>query len=192
MVWFNTGIASNATFNALKSNNIQVYPGSTKQYIGNSWVDKTAKSYIGGKWISFETYLYNSGNQCTSTTGGWINKTFFGIFNVSYNSDNIYCEPVETSAGGGGAIFTANKIKISGSKLTLTFSSSRLDANTILFVSTAQSDDDFVCSRALGATGNNVSVSLDISGISGEYYVGVRGYTASGNTNFTMHKLVMS
>lgn len=45
MVWITTGKTSTAPFNALKKNNITVYPISAKQYVGGAWVDKTAKIY---------------------------------------------------------------------------------------------------------------------------------------------------
>ena len=53
MIWITTGISSEAVFNALKKNNIQVYPVSAKQYVSGTWVDVTAKSYQGGAWVDW-------------------------------------------------------------------------------------------------------------------------------------------
>ena len=50
LVWFKTGKYSIVSFNALKENNIQIYPMSAKQYIGGAWVSVVAKSYLGGEW----------------------------------------------------------------------------------------------------------------------------------------------
>ena len=58
MVWFRTGKSSTAVFNALKKNNIQIYPASAKQYVSGTWVEKTAKSYQGGKWVDWVEQFY--------------------------------------------------------------------------------------------------------------------------------------
>lgn len=72
MVWITTGKSSTAPFNALKKNNITVYPISAKHYIDGAWVDKTAKIYQGGVWANWwNGELYENGNQFTSVTGGW-------------------------------------------------------------------------------------------------------------------------
>ena len=62
---------------------------------------------------------------------------------------------------------------------------------SILFVSDNASTDSIVAQIALGKTGDNVTAVLDISGLSGEYQVGVRSYTSGGNTNVTVHRLIM-
>lgn len=71
-VWITTGKSSTAPFNALKKNNITVYPISAKQYVNGAWVDKTAKIYQSGAWVDWwDGQLYENGNQFTSITGGW-------------------------------------------------------------------------------------------------------------------------
>ena len=72
MVWISTGKTSTAPFNALKKNNITIYPISAKQYVGGAWVDKTAKIYQNGAWVDWwNGELYENGNQFTNVTGGW-------------------------------------------------------------------------------------------------------------------------
>ena len=72
MVWISTGAASTAPFNALKKNNITIYPISAKQYVSGAWADKTAKIYQNGAWANWwNGELYENGNQFTSVTGGW-------------------------------------------------------------------------------------------------------------------------
>ena len=61
MVWFYTGASSTVKFNALKKNNITVYPLVAKQYVSGAWVDKTAKSYQNGAWVDWITYALRSG-----------------------------------------------------------------------------------------------------------------------------------
>lgn len=76
MVWISTGTSSPVQFNALKKNEIAVYPLSVKQYVSGAWVDKTAKSYQGGKWVDWIVWLYNKGDEFTSLTGGWEEKHY--------------------------------------------------------------------------------------------------------------------
>ena len=166
----------------------------TVTVVDKGWT-KTVNMTNSGQSVNVNltcVYLYNYGDQCTDVTGGWESRTMFGVFNVNKNTDNIYIEAVETAAGGGGVIFTNNKIALTGNELILTFSSSRINkTDTILFVSDNASTDSIVAQIALGKTGDNVTAVLDISGLSGEYQVGVRSYTSGGNTNVTVHRLIM-
>lgn len=64
MVWITVGVSSPTEFNALKKNNITVYPMSAKQYADGAWVDKTAKSYQNGAWVEWAPepfYIFKSG-----------------------------------------------------------------------------------------------------------------------------------
>ena len=71
-VWISVGASSSVAFNALKKNNITVYPLSAKQYVSGKWVDKTAKIYQNGAWVDWwDGQLYENGNQFTNVTGGW-------------------------------------------------------------------------------------------------------------------------
>jgi hypothetical protein len=72
MVWFQTGMSSNAAFNALKKNSIEVYPTGCKQYVGEAWAAKTAKTCMNGDWVDWwNGELYDSGNEYSVQTGGW-------------------------------------------------------------------------------------------------------------------------
>ena len=72
MVWFKTGTSCDVTFNALKTNNITVYPLACKQYVSSAWVDKVAKIYKNSAWQElWSGQLFINGNQYTHITGGW-------------------------------------------------------------------------------------------------------------------------
>ena len=58
MMWFSTGESSTVPFNALKNNNMQIYPVYAKQYVNGTWEEKTTKSYQNGEWQSWIRYLY--------------------------------------------------------------------------------------------------------------------------------------
>ena len=95
-VWFKTGTSSNVNFNALKQKSIMVCPLCAKQMVSNELKDVTAKSYQNGEWVDWNRYLYDSGNECTDITGGWvagdsatINKATSEM-SVKSNVDNGY------------------------------------------------------------------------------------------------------
>jgi hypothetical protein len=71
MVWVSVGDDSSVSFNALKKNEILICPVAVKQYVGGAWAEKVAKTYQGGTWKEWRVYIYNSGDLCTSITGGW-------------------------------------------------------------------------------------------------------------------------
>lgn len=68
MVWIQNGTADLGAFNALKKNEIRVYPIKASQYIGGAWVEKSAEMYRNGawgKWIE-DLWLIENGNLKTT------------------------------------------------------------------------------------------------------------------------------
>lgn len=53
MVWISVGTSSPAEFNALKENNVTVYPLSAKQMVSGTLKDVVAKTFHGGKWVNW-------------------------------------------------------------------------------------------------------------------------------------------
>ena len=53
MVWIKTGFGSATPFNALKKNEVRVYPFSAHQYLDGVLADKTAMIYADGIWSPF-------------------------------------------------------------------------------------------------------------------------------------------
>lgn len=98
MVWFTTGTASNAEFNALKKNGLMVYPVSARQYIGGAWVDKTAKIYKFGQWENFRVYLYDNGVEYTNVAK-FVASSDGGTFTV--NDTDITVKQQQTTTANG-------------------------------------------------------------------------------------------
>lgn len=61
LIWIQTGKSSSVAFAATKKNPIYVYPIAVKQYVGGTWVSKSAKSYIGGEWTNWALTIYDYG-----------------------------------------------------------------------------------------------------------------------------------
>lgn len=180
MVWFFTSSASTIDFNAIKKNNITLYPASCKQYISGTWVEQEAKIYQK-TWIDWKLYLYNTGDECTSITGGWVaakeclttNQNGYGpvLVNPSITRGTSSIT-ASTSVGGesyaiGGTMRTANKIDLSPySRLVYSYNQTGSTVTTKFFI--GDSGSSAVATNDAGA--NKV---IDLSNINGSYYVGI-------------------
>jgi hypothetical protein len=94
-LWITTGASSNVAFNALKKNNLKVYPISAKHYRSGAWVEKPAKIYQNGAWsdfIDWDTYLYRYDHPNNPAWVGLANTT------VSINGDGILIATSTTTA----------------------------------------------------------------------------------------------
>lgn len=176
MVWILTGTSSTVPFNALKKNNITVYPMSAKQYVNGAWVDKTAKSYKNGEWVEWipEGMLYYRGNECDPVTGGW--SAFVG-YSRSYTLGSYTegSDRITLKLNGDQKCVSAapaNKIDLSkASTLIVNVKRAPSEANHGLYVTPVRTVS--ACDRAVAKleelkTGKNV---LDVSSLSGQYYI---------------------
>lgn len=181
-VWIQTGTVSQAEFNALKKNTVQVYPIAVYQYISGAWAAKTAMTYQDGSWKDWLKYLFNRGDQCISMGGSWTGDGY------SHSSTNVHDGTVGDTAitisGSGssfGVIGKENSIDLSpyttlkcecssasGSNMTLRVMSKKVisSANTLASVTLT--------------TG---TVSLDLSTINESAYIVL---WATDNANATV------
>lgn len=181
MVWIATGSASNAEFNALKKNNITVYPLSAKQYVSGAWVDKTAKSYQNGAWVDWwNGELYDTGNEYEAFTGGWTATALFSSTQVTKDTTSM---TIKTDYGDD-ALYCSNKMDLTDfSKLVVTgksfrnnSSAERREGNTKICVWSAigsSVSDNRVAYANYPAADYDGEFELDVSSLTGEYYVGV-------------------
>jgi hypothetical protein len=184
-IWISTGASGNVEFNALKKNGIQVYPISAKQYINNAWVDKEAKTYQNGKWVGWTNYLYNQGDQCSSITGGWKSALSGGI-SVDLSGAQIVFS-VTSSTKRDASVYTNNKIDVTNYKsliVRMTAAKGASDYSGWKFQVGISSANTAYKPTFTTYTQNNSSVltdvKVDISGITGSYYVAIYSDVANG------------
>lgn len=197
MVWVKTGKTSPVSFNALKKNDLQVYPLDAYQYIGGSWVKKGAKSYIGGKWNDWVTYLYNAGDTCDSVHGGWTTSTRWYQTNSRTPGITYNAESMTLKVTGGGTNFSSGIMEtVNGVDLTdfatLTFVVKSIVADRAI-------DNNWAAVR-LGTTANLTgsvtantelpisepgTYSLDISALSGVHDIIVKMICAGSGGTYT-------
>lgn len=207
IMWFPVGTASTVAFNALKKNSVMVYPLSAKQYVGGAWVDKTAKSYLNGAWVDWFVWngqLYQSGNEFTNETGGWYaadggSLEESTIASIARNEDSM----VLTVTGGRKSAMLASRKPIDLTDFDLVTFEGLLHPGTgttdkaaygYLY---AYKDNGGTLTNAaradIKASKTAGSVTLNVSGLSGEHYICPYLYTFdSTNPYLQMDSLLLS
>lgn len=194
MVWVLTDKTSIAAFNAIKRNGLWVYPLRCQQYVSGAWVEKTAKSYLNGTWSDWwDGSYYKDGNQEIFVTGGWqkfaknsnVNKVTFEASEIHFGVQ------YQTEPGYGGSICTKNKINVTNlSALIVKKSCQKVTGDesdtiraafglisTAKYVSPAAGTAGWVArggispTQAYGATKVYTDTRLDVSNLTGEYYL---------------------
>jgi hypothetical protein len=178
MVWFSVGTSSDFVFNALKKNTIEVYPVSANQYVNGSWTDVTCFTYLDGKWKSWisETYVYNTGNQCSSVSGGW--KTVNGESETAKLASGKITFTVGSGSGRSASVFTKSKVDVSkyktmvvtGKIVTQDISEDGESLTIGLTSSNTATSPSYTSKKVINNKGN-FSESLDISKQSSSYYI---------------------
>jgi hypothetical protein len=192
IVWISTGVVSSKEFNGLKENGIQIYPLSVKQCVNGTWVTKTAKIYQNGAWNSLVFYLFDDGNQYEDITGGWVGDQAndYGSYNVINLSpywingghagvSNGYLQvgaAMVSGYGGHGAacISTKNKIDLTSiNKIVVQGSVSGSTTYTKIGVTSNNSiwNSGGYWNCAAYTALQNGTTTLDVSGLSGSYYI---------------------
>lgn len=184
MVWMKTGSKSPVAFNALKKNGIMLYPTECMQYIGNEWVGKNAKSYLDGEWVDWGYgTVYSYGDEFAHFTGG---------IAVNHNTNGEATKAEDHIAFTGkkdtntdymhGVCYTAKPIDLTdfktlkavahSEKLQYVAGSVKVGAASDLaaFEPTKTRFDAFP--GGLSTETGDIVVTYDVSGLSGEYYVG--------------------
>lgn len=200
LLWIKAGASSPSAMNVLKKNVLMIYPTATAQYVSGAWVDRAAKTYDGTAWVDWYIFLYTNGDECTDLTGGWAQggqmDTSVGFNNNASLSKGAASMTVSAAAVGGYLLSTANLIDLTSfSKLYMVVSDETGLAEdgrgpgAWLTVRSLKSGSwnptgslstlppGTVASKSFNAPG---IVELDISYLTGSYYVGfaLAGYVA--------------
>lgn len=206
MVWVAMGTSSTAAFNALKKNILMVYPISTKQYVGSVWEDRNSKIFQGGSWVEWIVYLYKNGTKNTSLVGELKTAAVSedgsntGLPIVTENTDNI---TIKMSSGGntGGIAYFEKKIDLTPFR-KLVFDGQMYaewkwaGIGIWTEIGTTQGTNR----AAAFLTGSNSQypeltlngkAEIDISQLTGEYYIGFTITGKTGSTYITVNELFL-
>lgn len=174
-VWFATDTSSVAKFNALKKKQIQVYPIYAKQYVSDSWVNKTAKTYQSGTWKEWsKTLLPASDILSRLVTGGQPVTPQYAsnVLTLSLtNTTWVYLEE-DVSA--------FNTLEIIGN---------RSAASTTLDVGILNSSNNLASGKTLNGSSQDFTVTCDISSLTGKQRIGVKSNLNSETLQTTTVKI---
>lgn len=164
---------------------------SCVQYNGSTWENKDAWIWHGSQWYQFSSawdgHLFNYGDTYSSITGGWVARDIahttdqYGPYNAAPSvqaQSNGGVKVYMSNTGKSGIWTTANKVSLAGFS-TLTFNGNLYDshgwnrAQLDIWSDFGTYSSENVVAR-LNATYNAGTYTLDISSLTGSYYIGVR------------------
>lgn len=212
LLWISVGTSSNVAFSVSASNPIYVYPVSCRQYVSGAWVTRTAKSYLNGQWVDWVLHIYDLGDsgtfdkfaQAYGTESGESGAEPAEISYV-YNGNHLHTSISNQNMGGyfqnrSGCIVTEKTFDLTGiSTITFDFAITTGSGNTTInfckfYVSTSGDSFDESRDTATANMGSTATrATLDVSGLSGEHYVGVllkAGAGESVTTTLTLNSII--
>jgi hypothetical protein len=185
-VWITIGTTSTVGFNALKKNGIQVYPLSAKQYIGGAWVDKTAKSWQGGAWVEWIAYVYKDGvllaGNLIPVAKNWNGNGTEPT--ITHNEKSISI--TQPSQSQGYCYFEVKYDMTNFKTLRTTGSYTKNGAERCGPAILNSVGGAFGSCYVAYENGGETDISIDISSISGEKYI---GFFLSFNTSITVSEV---
>ena len=170
MVWFKIADNGLRSFNALKKNGITLHLVSAAQYLSGAWVTKAVNVYQNSAWQELAQYLYKNGEQYTSLTGGWglgSGTVSGGKGGFAANADHLSFTGQTDAYWGFGT--TLRSVDLTNFRTLHVYGYG--NGSGTFGVGTAQ-DANFNASTVVYTTLTNYSV--DISSLSGSYYVKFR------------------
>lgn len=192
MVWILHSTTSSAKFNALKKDGISLNPWAARQYIDGAWVGKPAAIWKDGEWVSdWSPYLCNRGDECVDFTGGWdtMAKKVVSDAGTTAQTFQIIKQDgklrFEKTGDIGAIMHTINTIDLTNVK-SIHFKgemSPTTKSNWVAFhVWSSLSGSVWATnSKATvqGSTTGKQGFELDVSSLSGSYYLGFGIYSSS-------------
>lgn len=163
-------------------------------YADGAWNRVDAYMYLSGAWVhiaSAVVYLYNKGDTCDAVSGGWeaaawhINSGAPGsVPNLTYGDSSL---SVSWTYGKEGLVNTRASVNLDKIRKICAVISGNTSTNSYLAVSTGSGERGFPPNQKASKSLFNGTVELDVSALSGNYFVGfrVRG-------NFTVEAVWLS
>ena len=196
-VWICTNVYAGTSFNALKKNGLQVNMSYCRQYNGSSWVVKNFKIYTNNKWADIDLVIFDgkavlSGYSFTTSDGDDMEK-ILATPTIDANNGYVYgnykniCNALRLEQ----TISLTNKTKI---EATVSFTGTTSSSGyRYLFIADTINGKlgNIIDARAscanLGTT--KQTVVLDVTNVSGDYYIGVGAYHENGPIGVYIHSL---
>lgn len=161
-VWVQTDEASSFAFNALKKNSLVVYPAACKVWNGTKYEDTEGAIYQSGEWktlgTSWDGFMFDGGSRNEAVTGGWANASG-STLTASFYSNQNFSEPVHTEKMIDLTDFDTLYVTYTGVTGKAHFGVTKTRDLTLA--------SQFAASKPASVG----TVALDVSGLTGAYYV---------------------
>lgn len=163
-------------------------------YGDGAWNRVDAYMYLSGTWVHIASaivYLYNKGDTCDAVSGGWeaaawrINSGAPGsVPNLTYGDSSL---SVSWTNGREGLVNTRASVNLDKIRKICAVISGNTSSISYLAVATKAGETGFPQNQKASKNLFNGTVELDVSALSGKYFVGfrVRG-------NFTVEAVWLS
>lgn len=181
MVWFVTGASSSAAMNVDKKNTVMLYPSGCYQYIDGAWIKKTALTYLNGAWVAWKLTIYDAGYINTDAIGSFVsvgkqasstNGGTAAAPTVTYNADNIL---IYTSNNyKGGIVYTELPVDLTAFSTVNVYAkeSGGYAPSLKIYSAIGSYQDSNVAASVTITKGATGTYSVDVSALSGEYFIG--------------------
>ena len=152
-----------------------------------TWVKVDKISAVGGD-LFYDGYLYKAGSQYTNVTGGWHSWAWRNqsLGTATFDSNGIMVYPNGNSCV---AATTVNKIDLTNYSIIsfkVVSNEFETDGRTYFGVKADKTivDEALAAKIDVGLLSNGATYSLDISGLTGEFYVGLFTWNGTSATYF--------
>lgn len=182
-IWFSLGTESDAAFNALRKNTLIVYPIKCRQYVSGAWELRIAYIYKNGEWVQFSdlaTYLFQAPEGAIVS----FVSSKESAATVTIGTDKITMT-YSTEMNGISAVRTKNVVDLTNFSVLCFRAVTTALRNTdvyspVVCISTkaftaSSRKTEFQAMVDLTADSVEKVYTIDISAISGSYYVGCWG-----------------
>lgn len=147
-------------------------------YSDGAWNRVDAYMYLSGAWVHITgtiLYLYNKGDTCDAVSGGWeamrwyINSGTTGsVPGLTYGDSSLEVR----HTGKDGLLDTRAPVNLDKIRKVCAVISGNASSNSRLAVATNRYEHNFPTSVKASKTLFNGTVELDVSALSGNYFVG--------------------
>lgn len=187
-IWiFEDAASFDAEFSTLEVYGLQIYLLSARQYINGAWKKVSAKIYRNGAWVDCVSNLYNKGKTDHVVNTKAMRSTASSSITaanptIGINQTNFwgYIKP-DSTGGRAGIVYISPKVDLTRASTLHVEGTFASDYNASFpyvglwseFGTNAQ-ENRVAFKSACSATNEEVTktVSIDVSGISGKYYIG--------------------
>lgn len=149
-------------------------------YADGAWAAADAYMYLTGSWVRIAAalvYLIRGGDQCANVTGGWKGVRYYwsaslpgGVPHVTWAEDGVSVTASGTAAGS--LLVTEKPIDVTQYGALLIQCESASDQ--VMCQLSTDTGDLFKAGQAASVSLTAGTASLDLSALSGQYYVGIQ------------------